>query len=146
MKIRKVLGVLLTFVLCLGTMRVTSNADVIGVNTKISSGGSGGNTELKLYAERTYLTPAISGYFGYDYTTTACYSYKLNKADKWIIRGSFNWPTESKVIRDTRYNSNGVYVSTSLRNDESQFISGNFTATAQSTAFGDTTLTLNVVY
>ncbi len=147
--LKKVACVVMAAVVCVGMMGMQTSADVVDSVTKITDGGGqdGTNkTEASLSAEKTYVTPATAGFFGYEYAAYCKYTYNLNTADEWVISGTFNLRTGNDVISDRHSASNGWYIATTRNQTEEQYISANIIATASSTSFGDVTLNLNVTY
>ncbi len=144
--IKKIGCIAMAVVTCFGMMRMTTSADVIKTKSERTEGGDAGYLYVVATAEKTYVTPATGGFFGYDYTTYCKYNANTLIADKWEIDGIFftNSTRYEKSAESTR--ARGAYVSETLSSSEEQIVFGCFDVVAESSTFGDGFVQLNVSY
>ena len=143
---KKIVAGLLSAVVMIASVGASADAAIVDRERVLSPGGSGGQMYAILNVEKDYLTPQNNGYYAYKYGVTAYYEYGAATATRWDITAQFNKRTTSKVVTAYSTNQNKCYAYSTLTATDTQYISGNHTAVATSTAYGNTTINLNVVY
>ena len=91
------------------------------------------------------MTPATGGSFGYRYVTSARFEENI-KAAGWTIDATFRLPDRNVEIAESTSMARGCYISQTLASTETQYVGGNFKATATSPEYGSVIMQLNVAY